>query len=101
MAVVARVQVPPAPRLTLPLATSRPLRPPNQSYQVAKRVNHIVWLALLEFFQSPKAIRDGTGLEAGGFPSQDVRGGIANHEGLLWGTVQRGKRGDDGIWGRL
>ena len=101
MAVVARLQVQPTPRLTMQLVTSRLLRLPKQSYKVAERVNHIVRLAPPEFFQGTKAIRDGTGLEAGGFASQDVRGGIANHEGLLWGTVQRGKRGDDGIWGRL
>ena len=77
------------------------LRPSKQCGEVAEGVDHIVWLAMLEFFQGTKAIRDGTSLETGGFPSQDVRRGIANHQGLLWSAVQRGQRGDDGIWGRL
>ena len=101
MAGVASVQAEPTSRLTPQLSMSGLLRTCNQADEVAERVNHIVRLTRLEFFQGTKAIRDGTGLEASGFPRQDVRGGIAHHQSLLWGTVERRQRCNDAIWSRL
>ena len=101
MAGVASVQAEPTSRLTPQLSTSGLLRTCNQSDEVAERVNHIVRLTMLEFFQCPKTIRDGTGLEASSFSRQDVRGGIAHHQCLLWGTAQRRQRCNDAIWSRL